>query len=139
MAFYAAKNARVKLGAVNIYAMRWTINAKTDDLDVSNCEGGGFGTYIPGLIDADVTFDGIWDSVQDPFANPPNISPGAFFGNGLTGANATCKFYLDYVNLASFWSFSSLLITSVSQDTDVRGFLKFSCTSKGCGAYTMPV
>jgi hypothetical protein len=139
MAFYSAKNARVQINGSNLFAMRWTITAKTDDLDVTNFESGGFGIYFGGIMDADITFDAVWDSVQDPFANPPTIQPAAILGNGQTGAGATVKFFLDWINLGVFWSFSGILVTSVTQDTDVRGFIKFSVAAKNAtGAYTMP-
>jgi hypothetical protein len=140
MAFFSAKNARVQINGANLFAMRWTITVKTDDLDVTNFETGGFGTYFGGIIDADITCDAVWDSVQDPFNNPPAIQPAVILGNGQVGAGATVKFFLDFVNLGVFWSFAGILITSVTQDTDVRGFIKYSFSAKNAGGqFLMPV
>jgi hypothetical protein len=140
MAAFSAKFARVQLSGVNMVALKWTINAKTDALDVTNFEGSGYAAYIGGILDADISCDCVFDSVQAPFANPPALAPAALLGNGLTGAGSAVKFYLDRTGAtyAGFWSFANILIETCNMDTEVRGFVRFTFTARNNGAYLMP-
>lgn len=131
MAFYSAKNARVSVGNTNLFAMKWSINTKVDELDVSNFEGQGYAQWIGGLLDADISVDCVWDANQNPTGNPPNLIPGQLV--------STVKFYADWRGLGPFgageaWTFPSLLITALNQETEVRSFIKYSWTAKNASA-----
>ena len=132
---FSAKNARVNIGAKNLSATKWTVNVKTDELDISNFETATPGSnlyadYTFGLQEAEVSVDAVWDGNNDPHSDPPNITAGGVLTN--------LKLYLDFVNLTNFWLFPSFQIFTVSVDADVRGIVKYSFTGKNKGTFSYP-
>jgi hypothetical protein len=125
----SAKNAVVRFNTYILTAKLWTVTPKCDKLDVTNFEGAGFGQYITGILDADVSIDGDWDSANDPFSNPPAIVVGQImsgvklYTNGLASA---------------FWSFPLLVITETPQKADVRGSISITITGSASGSFVYP-
>src|SRR5262249_2010652 len=52
MAVYSGRNAAVRVNSTLCYANKWTVNDKTDQIDVSTFEDLGFANYIGGLREA---------------------------------------------------------------------------------------
>lgn len=67
MAFKSGKNASVRVGAgpTTIKIKKWAVDMKVAKLDVCNAESGGFGEYIGGVKDLDVTIEGDIDAGSD--------------------------------------------------------------------------
>ncbi len=165
MSAYSARNARVTVtsaGAVttNLMATKWTVNMKVDELDVSNFEGFGYVDYIPGLWEADISFDAIWGSgaaavvptaslggttalsaaAEQPLV-PPIFYPGTYTGIRLfmdSGRATDPAGAAMASNDATAWSFPKCLICSASHDAEVRGFIKYSITAKNKGIFSLP-
>lgn len=143
MAAFSARNARISFEDTWLLALKWTVNIKADELDVSNMESQGYADYIGGLWEADISFDAIVDSAVA--SNSFYIWPGKNTG--------TVTFYFDYsTNVPSITNnnaqvasattkniaFTSLFLSSVNIDAEVRGFLRMSVSAKNKGVFQMP-
>lgn len=143
MPAFSARNSRIRFEGVGILGLKWTVNTKVDEIDVSNFEGGGYADYIGGLWEADISFDAIVDSA-------------AIIGNFITiyagKTTGVVDFYMDIGTAVSPYAavvttqpattrrltFPSLLITSVSIDAEVRSFVRMSVSAKNKGSYSLP-
>ncbi len=128
MPTYSGKNARVSVGGNFLCVVKWTINGKVDELDVSCTESGGFAEYKGGVQEADVTLEGFWElNEHDPAFNiMPNV-------------NQAVVIAIDVVNaVGSVWTFPALFISGVTIDAEVRGMVKITITGKGNGLFFYP-
>jgi len=125
----SAKNAQVRIGTSVLTAKKWSVTPKTDALDITNFEGVGYGDYIGGIIDADISIEFDWDSAADSYANPPNLAPTAIVGPVKLYVNTTAS---------AFWNFPLALVVEAPQNAEVRGLITGSVTMKSKGTYTAP-
>ncbi len=118
---------RIRIGGTILRAHRWTVNDHVEDFDVSNFDQLGFGDYIPGLEDMDVSFEAYWDPVDNPFQLPLNIVPGTVIGPVV--------FSIDRVaNVGEDWSWKGLLVLSVNTEVGVRSATHYAVQAKYASA-----
>lgn len=132
MPAFSGKQARVSVNGINLPANKWTVNLKTDELDVTTFENGGFANFTYGVHEADVSFEAFWTTLVNPTSNPPKIQ---------IGADVPCIIYLDSglvstANTSFTFNFPHLLITSLSVDTSVRDVVKYSVSGKARGNFS---
>ncbi len=129
MAIFSGKNARVTVGVTDLCMVKWTINGKVDELDVTCFESGGYAEYQGGFQEADINFEGFWE--LDDHANPPNIMPNTF--NALT-------IFMDRINAGAGVSFftSDFFISTVTVDAEARGMVKITVSGKASGQFNYP-
>ncbi len=108
---------------------KWVVTPKVDALEITNFESGGFADWIGGITECDGTVDFDWDSANDEFANPPNITPGAIGGILKLYTNDTTS---------PFWYFPSILIVETPQTSEVRGVITGTMTFKSKGTFSLP-
>jgi len=117
-------------GAIyTITAKKWEVRPTADALDTTNFEGSGFATWLPGIYQADFTIEADWDSVGDPFTNPPNFVIGSYVTN--------VKLFTNTLNSA-FWSFPTALIIETPMSAAVRETISFTFTCKAHGTFVYP-
>jgi hypothetical protein len=142
MAAFSARNARIIFDSVNLLGLTWTINAKVDEVDVSNFEGEGYADYIGGLWEADISFDAIHygGSVASTTLFPGRITSGYFYLDAGT-AKAVYNNAVSEASAASgrYFYFSSLLVTSINVSAEIRSFVKLSVSAKNKGKFTYPM
>jgi|SRR5581483_2850579 len=149
MPAFAAYNCRVTFGGVALHANSVTINVKSDIQDVTSFSqnigtpvaiptfptavavgaaagSNGYGNYVQGVIDADVTLDAFWFSDDNPYlAVGFNINPGVVVGPVVI--------LLDSVNVNKSWSFSKMIVESLDHMEAVRETIRFTARLKNCG------
>lgn len=130
MAFtpFSAKNAMVRINGVTLAVKSWNVDAKADEIDTTNTEGGGFYEGITGIESAEVTLELDVDSLVNPYDNPPNLGPGQvtevkLYWNGLLGP---------------FWYFPKLLIFGAPNKANVKEAVGLSIRGKGNGIFGYP-
>lgn len=142
MPAFSARNARIHFDGVYLLGLKWTVNAKVDELDVSNFEGEGYVDYIGGLWEADISFDAIHHggAVAATTLFPGRICSGTFYLDAGT-AKAVYNNAVTETSVAPgrAFTFPSLLVTSVNVDAEVRGFVRLSVTAKNKGKFTYPM
>ena len=124
MPVFAGFGGRIKVGAANLRAHHWSVDWKSEAFDVTTLENFGNSGYLPGLYDADVTFDAFYDSNDNPFVNPPSLTPGSY-------VNITIFYVKNNLNLA--WILTYVLCTSIHSETGVRDVVRYSFTGKLSG------
>lgn len=129
MAFFSAKNAKVRIGATVLTAKSWTVTAEADELDVTNFEGNGYTEVIGGVKKLTVQIEIDWDSAANPFDSPRSIIPGSTI--------STVKLYVNDTT-GPYWSIGTLFIRSVSNPMEVRQSARVSINGTGSGSYTLP-
>lgn len=143
MPAFSARNARISLEGVNLLGLKWTVNAKVDEVDVSSFESYGYADYIGGLWEADISFDAIHNggvtALTNLYPGRITVSPSYFY----LDAGTSLQVYNNAVTIASAangrrFIFASLLISSVSVDAEVRSFVRLSVTAKAKGPFTYP-
>lgn len=146
MAAFSARNARISYEGTNLLGLKWSINVKVDEIDVSNFEGRGYVDYIGGLWEADVSFDAIVDNSRAGPGNFTQIWPGKltlpviFYFDAGTARHVTTAALVASATVPATrgFLFGSLLITSVSVEAEVRSFVRMSVTAKNAGLFSMP-
>lgn len=149
MPAFSARNARIIFDGSALLGLKWTINAKVDEIDVSSFESEGYVDYIGGLWEADVSFDAIHPGGPSAVTTlyPGRVSTGVFYLDAGTAkavynnavADIPPGFTTSSAAQGRFFSFPYLLITSVSVDAEVRGFVRLSVTAKNKGKFTYPM
>lgn len=131
MAFFSAKNAKVRLGAgaTVLTAKSWTVTSEADELDTTNFESGGYTEVIGGIKKLTVQIEIDWDSAANPFDSPRSIIPGSTI--------STVKLYVNDTT-GPYWSIPTLFIRSVSNPAEVRQTVRVSINGTGSGSYTLP-
>lgn len=138
MAFtpFSAKNARVRIGGAVFTAKAWLVTPKTDKIDTTNFEGGGFGDAIGGIVEAEISIDDSdWDGQANPYDNPPNLRPGQV---------VPVQLYVNAPGAAPAvggpsWSFAQALVLEVPSQARVRESVKLpSIKLYGKGTFSYP-
>ena len=140
MAAFSARNARVIYEGLALLALKWTVNVKADELDVSNMESQGYADFIGGLWEADISIDAIVDSANAAFYIWPGKSTSTvtFYFDSGTARKITNNNQYDASTTAKTIAFNSLFISSVNVDAEVRGFVRMSISAKNKGYFQMP-
>lgn len=120
---------RVKATGVNLKLNKWSVTPRSEDIDTTNFESGGYEEGIGGVVGADVTFEGLWDAGQNPYDNPPLLVPGTIITNVYLYINK---------NETQFFLFPSLRIIQAPVNVDVPGKSTYSITAKSDGSFTFP-
>lgn len=134
MAFVSGQNGRVEVtpdgGVASVLcAVRWSVNEKTDENDVSTFCGAGFTEMVPGLKEADISVEGIWGTAgEDPFDDPPNLHPGTLCAVVLKPDNSN--------DPNAGWTFPTAYVITTSNDTEVRGTVRYTINFKSTGLYS---
>lgn len=126
---------RVGSTPITIVSKKWVVTIKTDKLDTSNFEGGGYTENIPGLYSLDFTID-----LDDNRAvNHFNTGAQGELAVGLHSAGATGNLKL-YLNSTSgpYWSLPDFLIESVVMSADVRTPMGITITGCNHGPWAYP-
>lgn len=110
-------------------AKKWAVTPKVDALEITNFESGGFADWIPGITECDCVIDFDWDSANDEFLNPPNLTPGAIGGRFRLFTNGTNS---------AFWDFPNTLIVDTPQTAEVRGLVTGTLSFKSKGTFIPP-
>ncbi len=150
---YAAWNSRITIFGQSFAAYRWSVNMKSEDIDATNFEGGGFEewvSYVGGagvgnglnvnagalpadrtVVGCDVSAEAFWDAAKNPISSIGvlGILPG-------TRVSAV-TFYVNFA-ISVYWFFPRVKISTVTVDAEVKGGVKFSFTGKSDGPFTVP-
>lgn len=128
MTAFAGFGGRITVGtgATVLRGYRWVVDWKADDFDVSCFENNAYGNYIAGLIDADVTIDAYWDTIDNPFAAPMSIAPGANIGP-LT------ILYTKSNGVSQLWNFANFLVVDVHNETNMHDVVRYTFHGKYFG------
>lgn len=140
MPAFSARNARINYDGSNLLGLKWSINVKVDEIDVSNFEGLGYVDYIGGLWEADISFDAIHPggaAVSYTNLYPGAIVPATFYLDSGSAIHVRTVAGIATASNRSF-SFGNMLLTSVSIEAETRSFIRFSATAKNCGLFTWP-
>lgn len=158
---FSSRNSRVGLGAGSftgapttyLYARKWTLGVMVDELDVSTFEEYGFTNCEDGLMSADVSFDGFWDSRLDGSLGavvgstatnlPPVLYPGAVLTHAkffVKGANqgTTNGLGVGLADNSVFYYFPELKLFGATVDAEVRNTLNVSFNAKSRGRFYFP-
>ena len=125
---FSAKNAMVRIGGTPLAVKSWNVDAKADEIDTTNTEGGGFYSGLIGIQSAEVTMEFDVDSLASPYNNPPNLGP---------GETTEVKLYWDGL-AGPFWYFPKLLIFGAPNKANVKEAVGMSIRGKGNGIYGFP-
>ena len=164
---FSARNSRIAINgqglALNppsissgtfLYARKWTIGIRVDDLDVATFEDYGFANHEDGLMDADISFDGFWDARVDgaglngslnAATAPPVLYPGALLSNSFyfikgSGDNSALNNQLGVgaINYGAAYYFPLHKLFSCTVDAGVRDTLNISYTARNQGVFYCP-
>ncbi len=131
MAFHAGYNAQVQIDDVVFCAIRWSVNESVEDLDTTNFCGDGYATRIRGIRQAEITIEMNWDETNNFNMTPPNAQ---------VGEKVNIELFPDFdSNPTDQYSFTSVLVTGINFDVDVRGLVKTTLTGMSDGSYSIPV
>ncbi len=131
MAFHAGYNAQVQIDGVTFCAIRWSVNESVEDLDTTNFCGDGYATRIRGIRQAEITIEMNWDETNNFNMTPPNAQ---------VGEKVAIDLWPDVdSNPTDIYDFSSVLVTGINFDVDVRGLVKTTLTGMSDGSYLIPV
>lgn len=134
-ATFSAKNAAVRIVTASltvvITAKKWTVNMKTDKLDTTNFEGGGYSENIPGIYSADFTIE-VDENTTNYLTGVSDVVPGLHtYTTGL-------KLFMNGTS-SPFWNFPSYLIESFAHNSDVRTTMGATITGCNHGQFYTPV
>lgn len=117
---------RVLIGNRIFRANRWTIDWRTDDLDVLTFEGSGFGAHMHGLLGADVEIDCYYHTVDNPFVGAFPLYP---------GNQHLVEIYYVKGNENLVWNLWNVLCTDMRHEGEVRGIVHYTYRGKYSGGY----
>ncbi len=150
---YAAWNSRISINFVVFAAYRWSVNMKSEDIDATNFEGGGFeewvtfvgqagvglgldgvGSAAPAnrtVVGCDLSAEAFWDAANNPLsgAGVLKLLPGTQIANVV--------FYVNNSQVKS-WLFPFVKVSTATVDAEVKGGVKFSFTGKSDGRFSVP-
>jgi hypothetical protein len=126
----SCKKSRVRLDGIDLYANRWSIEIRADELDVTNFESDGYVEYITAYVDATITVDALWDTAFNDFS---------LAGGGVNVGRSidTCRFYLNR-DAGLLFEFSTIVIVSVTPEASVRDVMRYSFTARPRGSWIYP-
>ncbi len=140
MAAISTRNARVRVTELttntvaNILATHWTVEVRSDEIDVTNFETGGFAQFLPSYVEAHISVDGFYETGGTPFTN-------GIAGAGLilSGNYVSIFCYMNRQNvLNNAFRFDAAWIMTASGSSAVRDAARVSFTAKNFGQFFYP-
>lgn len=125
----SAKNAKVRIDGAVFTAKSWSVVPKTDKIDTTNFEGGGFAQSIHGIESCEVSVEADWDGDANPFDSPPNVQPNVELVNVRLFISQTT---------GPCWVFPLLNVFEAPNSANVREAVKISFKAEGNGTFTYP-
>ena len=125
MAALSGKNGKVRINGATLKVTEWAAHVKTQKLDQTNSESGGYGEYLGGVADADVTLRGNFEVATTPLTAYP---PGAALANTVL--------YLDGTSGPQFDC--TLFVETFRYTTPTRGLVTIEITGNSTGVFTFP-
>lgn len=135
----STRNARVEVFiwdagvTVVLLATRWSVEARSDEIDVTNFETGGFAEFLPGYVEANISVDGFYEKEGTPFAyniGTPMINAGNYVGLTLYASRDAGG--VDY------FDFPKAFILSATGEAAVRDAARVSFTARNFGPFEYP-
>ena len=125
-AYLAVKAGKVRVStSTTVSVQEWTFEIKGDPQDVTSGEHSGYGTYVGGVADGDISFTGVFDlAMSTPVTTlAPNaiLSGCIFYVNDTSGASVSC----------------SMIVSSFRINTVIRGKVNATVTGKSTGTITL--
>lgn len=135
MSFFSGAKGSAVVNGTTMNITGWTCTVNGTLLDVTHTGSSGYAEDIYGPISAEgsVTFN--WDSVTNPFDDPPNMDP----TEGVTDpdTNVTLTLYIKDSSSASF-VFPKVKWTSVEITSNINAVVSGSANFKSQGTFTPP-
>ena len=99
MAALSGKNGKVRLNGGTLKVTEWSATPKTQKLDQTNSESGGYGEYLGGILDCDpITIRGNFEVGTTPLTTyPPGaaIANTVLYINDTSGPNIACTLFVE--------------------------------------------
>lgn len=137
MPAFSTRNARVEVGTASvptqrIRATRWSVEIRSDEIDVTNFETGGFAEFLPGYVEATFSVDGFWERGGFPFQQ----------GGILVAAGNLVEVTL-YAHRSTdnddWFYFPQAFILSCAGESAVRDAARVSFTGRNFGEFQYPL
>lgn len=132
----AGTEGRVTVNGTTINLRKWSVTPQVDDITTTNFEstGGDGKTYEEGIVDnnirkCEISFEGFWDSAQNPHNNPPNLKAGTRVTN--------VHLYVKKTGNKRF-EFTAMRILSVPVQVEVEGKVELVVNGKSDGEFSYP-
>jgi hypothetical protein len=126
-------NARITVGGGSpLTASKYSVKVKGVKLPTTNFESVTYGTgayaeSVQGIVDADISFEGSYDSNNTPFGGI-GASPGIVTNIAIYVSKTSNKEFV----------FPQAIITDCTVNTDVNGLVTYSVTATSVGSFTLP-
>lgn len=136
MAHYSAKNARVTINGTAFKCKKWTADIKVETHDVTSFESAGYGEYVVGIADADISME----LDLDIGATTTNIAQ-ATVGATLTNVKLFMPSSAAAPSAAAgntFLLFASVIVTDNGFIGGVRETISATIKGKSTGSFTTP-
>ncbi len=132
MAFnaYSAKNSAVRLGSSTLTAKKWTVTEKSDRLDSTNFESGGYAENVNGI--RELTF-----SIELDDNGALSYTDLGIYAGVIFSSSTPLKLYLNGVN-GPYWSIPNPFIESIGHNADVKSTLGLTIQGNATGTYSRP-
>lgn len=118
MAFLSGKNGAISVAGVSKPLTSWSIDVKTENIDVTNFSSSGWQELLSGILSVDISAEG-------PYNGSSGVTQGTaatfILATGTTGAFSGPSFEVNAV------------ITSVKVNTSVKDVAKISYTASSTG------
>lgn len=122
MAILNGYNGRVTFNGTVFHAVRWTANVRVAPVDVTNFVYFGSAAFAGSLKEGELSFDCVYDTVENPFAGSVDLSPGTF---------GSCVLTLDTTGgTSAAWTFPSIVVLSVRHTHMIRDVSRFTATAR---------
>lgn len=121
MAILHGYYGEIRVGAVKFHATRWVANIRSNQVDVTNFVFNGSAAYAASLREGELTFDCIYDTLEDPF--------GALGLRVNAMASVTLKLDNSGVTAAQ-WYFPRVVFTSVRHTHMIRDVSRYTITGR---------
>lgn len=130
---FSGRNASISYDGARLTATRFTISTRADELDITTfllVQGGNnlFQRITTGMVDAELSFDAYWDTLQSPHDAPPSIMAGRMTVNPV-------RVNIDERVLGGgnprTYTFDKFICFDCTIETEVRGIVRYTVRGKG--------
>jgi hypothetical protein len=131
--FRAGKSGRVTIGlepaAQHLALQEWAVTGRGADLDTTNFESQGLEEGLIGIVGADWSVRGNWDSAMNPMADPPGLFP---------RDNGTNMSLITNIGDADGYVFPYWRCLNSRITTTANGMVAFDADGKSQGPFNTP-
>lgn len=120
----SGKGARVQVEGGNLRMASYETTERTDDLDTTNFESGGYEQGTVGIIGLDWSVRGPWDASTNNFDDPPG-----FYARDNLGLTKIFPSVTDN----TFWNIPESRVLSSSNSAEVKGLVQMAASCKANG------